>query len=149
MSWDPCSSDFILLLLKSGALLLYDITNGGEVSAFTKQPVGSTKSAFFIGKTCPGSFVTISARGDVLKMWNVAQTTFMKSQKVGIASDMQTAIFVSTQRSFPKEARIMVTFRNGSVALYSPTKESLLWYTARGTRRQFSGASSSTTILTS
>lgn len=132
MSWDPCSSDFILILLKSGALLLYDITNGREVSAFTKQPAGSTMCAFFIGKTCPGSFVTCSARGDVLKLWNVAQATFMKSLKVGIGSDLKSVLFVSSQTSYPKEARLLISFKNGSVALYSPTKESLLWYTAGG-----------------
>ncbi|QDZ21751.1 WD40 repeat domain-containing protein [Chloropicon primus] len=132
MDWDPCSSDFILILLANGALLLYDITNGREVSAFTRQPVGSTKSAFFIGKSCPGSFLTCSARGDVLKLWNVAQTTFMKSLKVGIASDIKTATFVSSQNSYPKEARVMMTFKNGAVALYSPTKESLIWHTACG-----------------
>ena len=132
LSWDPCSSDFILMLLKSGNLLLYDITNGREVSEFTKQPIGSTSAAFFIGKTCPGSFVTCSSRGDVLKLWNVAQTTFMKSLKIGIAADLRTALFVSRQNSYPKEARIMATFTNGAVALYSPTKEKLLWNTTGG-----------------
>ena len=132
IDWDPCSSDFILMCLKSGNLLLYDITNGREVSQFTKQPIGSTKAAFFIGKTCPGGFVTISSRGDILHLWNVAQTTFMRSLKIGISSNLRTCQFISTPSSFPKEARILASFANGSVAIYSPTKEKMLWHTTGG-----------------
>ena len=134
-SWDPCSADFILVLLDSGTLFLYDVSSQKEVSTFTKQPAGMTTSAFFIGKRSPGSFITCSDRNDVLKVWNVAQPNFLKTIRVGIASGLHTVRIqtgLDLEGHAMKDCKVICSFSNGAVALYSTATGKLNWHGASG-----------------
>ena len=123
------------MLLDSGTLFLYDVSSQKEVSTFTKQPAGMTTSAFFIGKRSPGSFITCSDRNDVLKVWNVAQPNFLKTIRVGIASGLHTVRIqtgLDLEGHAMKDCKVICSFSNGAVALYSTATGKLNWHGASG-----------------
>ena len=82
VSWDPLSSQYFAAAHKDGNLSLWDAdSTSAPIFSFAKQPSGSVRSVVWMPGV-PGGFLTFSARGGVIRIWNVSNPTPLASVKV-------------------------------------------------------------------
>ncbi|KAK9815758.1 hypothetical protein WJX72_009065 [[Myrmecia] bisecta] len=152
IQFDPLSATYMLVCLKSGQLMLYELETLTEVSSFAKQPSGVRSAAFVPG--APGSFVVVSARMGALQLWNVSQQQPIQLLATGLngiqsVTAVPKASAAATQRKVsgqfpaaalaaataasvtsqpaPETTRLVLSSKDGRVGVYDLDKRAMLW----------------------
>lgn len=71
LQWDPLSETYLLVANVQGAMVLFDVQSGTELTVFERPAGGLSAIGFVPGE--PGNFVTAGAKTGIMWRWNVSQ----------------------------------------------------------------------------
>lgn len=132
--WEPLSGNGLLLIVgRSGVMVLYDTTVGEVVLSYGKQPATATRFAQFLPSQ-PGNFLLSSSRSGALQLWNVSQSQPLRVFKLG-GSLVQGFALLRTPRvaagdgggDAKARTAVLISFSDGAVYVYDLTSQHVLW----------------------
>eukprot|EP00397_Hematodinium_sp_SG-2012_P003013 GEMP01003021.1.p1 GENE.GEMP01003021.1~~GEMP01003021.1.p1 ORF type:complete len:1246 (+),score=297.79 GEMP01003021.1:113-3850(+) len=124
--WDPNSSNYLLVSYQDGQLHMFDVEDSkGPIVVFERTPQGVKYLAWVPNQ--PGTFLSVTDKVGVLKIWNVSQRFPVGQLKVGVGG-----IFAIKATPQPRIGMFLLSYKNGSVGLLDFTTRKMVFTSAPG-----------------
>eukprot|EP00397_Hematodinium_sp_SG-2012_P003108 GEMP01003116.1.p1 GENE.GEMP01003116.1~~GEMP01003116.1.p1 ORF type:complete len:1245 (+),score=190.74 GEMP01003116.1:263-3997(+) len=109
--WDPNSLDYLLVSYQDGQLHMIDVHNTKEPLVVFDRSLQGVKYIAWVANQ-PGTFLSVTDKVGVLKIWNVSQKLPVGQIKVGIGG-----ISAIKAAPHPKIGMFVMSYKNGSVGM--------------------------------
>eukprot|EP00227_Mantoniella_beaufortii_P017354 CAMPEP_0197576540 /NCGR_PEP_ID=MMETSP1326-20131121/1535_1 /TAXON_ID=1155430 /ORGANISM="Genus nov. species nov., Strain RCC2288" /LENGTH=374 /DNA_ID=CAMNT_0043139489 /DNA_START=159 /DNA_END=1280 /DNA_ORIENTATION=+ len=133
LGFDPKSEDYLLVATATGKITLWGLAGlykqgksnekPSQIMEFAKQPTGLSACKWI--DEMPGTFVSISDRHGVIRVWNVSNAnpiSMIKTEQGAISSIAQ----------LHKSTKAVVSFKGGEVAIVDLHERRTQWATGGG-----------------